>query len=196
MTIPNETSPGPRSRLLGGIAAISLSAALGACAVGDVPGSGNGQRIPSPEEGVDARLDALDIICETTMNVTGTYVEGAAQPSEVLGCWPVGTWTVNATVDFLGCNPQPQFTDGAFADTYVYEVSYNAEESFIQVSFVNDPADLRTNLKISTEGDGLCHGAMDHFALDGTVIAFRPTLKEDGTLEGIGTYTIFKDDTF
>jgi hypothetical protein len=185
-----------RSSVLGGFAALAFAA----CAVGNVPPGtdpGDGpQRIASSEEGVDERLDGLDIICESTMLVTGTYVAGAPQPPEVLGCWPVGTWTVSATIDRLGCDPQPMFTDGVFTETYSYEVVYDAEESFIQVGFLNDPSDERVNLKISTEGDSLCHGAMDHFNLDGTVIGFRPTLQLDGTLSGIGTYTVHKDDTF
>jgi hypothetical protein len=189
-----------RSRLFGGCAALSFAMTLGACAVGNVPtdpGTGDGpQRIASDEPGIDDRLDALGIICETTMTVTGSFVEGMAQPAELNGCWPVGTWTVAATVDRLGCDPQPMFTDSEFTESYVYEVSYDEEASTINVLFMNDPSDDRVNLKISTSGDSLCHGAMDHFALDGTVIGFRPTLQLDGTLQGIGTYTLYSDDTF
>jgi hypothetical protein len=201
MSILKKSSTSTRSRLLGGFVALSLSAALGACVgdttsgPGDPPDDGP-QRIPSSEDGVDERLDGLDIICESTMNVTGTYVAGAAQPADVLGCWPVGTWTLSATIDRLGCDPQPLFVDNEFTETYVYEVTHDAENAAIQVGFVNDPSDERVNLKISTAGDSLCHGAMDHYNLDGTVIGFRPTLQLDGTLQGIGTYTRHKDDTF
>lgn len=130
------------------------------------------------------------------MIVTGTFVEGAVQPAELMGCWPVGTWTVSATIDRLGCDPQPMFTDNEFTESYVYEVTYDEEASTHNVLFMNDPSDERVNLKISTAGDSLCHGGFDHFALDGTVIGFRPTLQLDGTLQGIGMYTVHKDDTF
>jgi hypothetical protein len=209
-----------RSRLLGGCA-LSL-VALGACAVGDVPpGQMNGDapdRIASDVPGIDDRLDGLGIICESTMTVTGTFEPGIAQPAEVLGCWPVGKWTLSATIDRLGCDPQPPF-----AESYVYNVTYDEELSTVGVTFPGEPPEVcsngqtccedstdndgdgliddddpgcRVNLKISTAGDSLCHGAMDHFMLDGTVIGFRPTLQLDGTLQGIGTYTVHPDDTF
>lgn len=180
--------------LLCAAAAFTL-AVTGACAVGDVP-TGQGQRIPSGDPAVEARLDGLDIICESTLIVTGTFVEGIAQPAELLGCWPVGTWTVMATIDRLGCRSQPDFVTGDYAGNWVYEVVYDDEASTHNVQFLNDPDDDRVNLKISTSGDSLCHGAMDHFALDNTVVGLRPTLQLDGTLQGIGTYTVYMDDTF
>ena len=103
----------PLSGLLCAAAAFSL-AVTGACAVGEVP-MGDGQRIPSGDPAVEARLDGLDIICESTLIVTGTFVEGIAQPAELLGCWPVGTWTVSATIDRLGCRSH---SDSEFTDIY------------------------------------------------------------------------------
>jgi hypothetical protein len=186
-------------RLIGGCAALSLAAALGACAA-PAPGGpigGNGpDRIPADDPADDERLDALGIICQSTLNVTGTFVQGIDQPADLNGCWPVGTWTVNATIDRLGCDPQPNFGADEFTESFVYDVTYDEENTQILVGYANDPDDERVNLKISTAGDSLCHGSMDHFALDGTVIGFRPTLQLDGTLEGIGTYTVFSDDTF
>jgi hypothetical protein len=174
--------------------------AAGACAVGNVPPGtmtdDGPERIPSGDESVEARLDGLDIICESTLLVTGTFAPGLAQPVDMMGCWPVGTWTLSATIDRLGCDPQPDFQTGEFAESWVYEVTYDEETTTTNMVFVNNPTDDRVNFKITTAGDSLCHGAMDHFQLDNTVIGFRPTLQLDGTLTGIGTYTVHEEDTF
>lgn len=182
------------SRILSGCALVFLAAASSACGLDGVdsgPISDGPIRIPADEPAVDDRLDALEIICESTLIVTGTYLTGDPQPDGLNGCWPIGTWTVSATVDRLGCDPQPDLLEDM-----VYVVSYDEEASSHNVSFSNDPADERVNLKISTSGDGLCHGTMDHFGVDGTVWSFRPTLQEDGTLLGIGTYSVHQEDPF
>lgn len=186
----------PATRLLSGCALFSI-ALTGACGLegvddGGGPPVGDGPvRIPADDPAVDDRLDALGIICESTLLVTGSYTPGQAPPDDHLGCWPVGTWTINATVDRQGCDPQPDLPEDM-----VYDVTFDEENTSINVAFANDPADERVNLKISTEGDGLCHGSMDHFALDGTVWGFRPTQQEDGTLSGIGTYAVYDEDPF
>lgn len=153
--------------------------------------TGSVKRIPSEVPGFDERLDSLEIICESSLIVTGTFQPGVLPPDDHLGCWPVGTWTINATVDTLGCDPQPELPED-----FIYEVSHDDEAGTINVGFVNDPTDERVNLKISTEGDGLCHGGMAHYAMDGTVWAFQPTLQEDGTLSGRGTYSVYSFDSF
>ncbi len=191
-----------RSSLLpsGLLRSVALGGLLmtGACALEGVapqPVDNNGDdlpvRIPADDPEIDARLDALGIICESTLKVTGTYVQGAAPPADHLGCWPVGTWTVNMTVDRLGCDPQPSLeTD------YVYDITFDEEANTINVSFVNDPDNERQNLKISTAGDSLCHGAMEHFGTDFATWSLQPTLQLDGSLEGIGTYTVNEKDPF
>ncbi len=209
---------------------LSLVAVYFAGCVGDAPGGGQQEegpvctedgvtcRIPADDPSEDERLNQLDIVCESQFRVTGTYVAGIAQPAGQNGCWPVGTWTITAAVEQQGCDPQP-----ALPEAMIYDVSFDEEETFIDVAFPSDPPELRadgrdgcddgkdndgdglidnvdsgcrTNLKISTQGDGLCHGAMDHFNADNSVWSFRPTLQEDGTLSGIGTYAVHKADTF
>jgi hypothetical protein len=184
---------------LAGCCAFLFLASSAACGVGGVDGgggmTGDGPvRIPADDPSIDDRLDALEIICESTLNVTGTFVESLAQPEGYMGCWPVGTWSVTATVDRLGCDPQPEVTEN-----FVYEVTFDEEASTHNVAFTGNgmaPNDDRVNLKISTAGDSLCHGSMDHYAIDGTVWGFRPTLQLDGTLLGIGTYSVFEEDSF
>jgi hypothetical protein len=183
-------------RIFGGCALLSLAASTGACALDGVDGGdppvGDGPfRIPSDDPSDDDRLDTLQIICESTLSVTGTFVAGLPeQPDDMNGCWPVGTWTVSATVDRLGCDPQPEI------ETFVYEVTFDEENSTHNVGFPADPTNERVNLKISTSGDSLCHGSMDHYDVDGTVWGFRPTLQLDGSLEGTGTYTVHQEDSF
>ncbi len=167
--------------------------ATGACSPGglDDGGEGDSLRIPADDPAIDERLDTLDIACESTLLVTGTYAAGDPPPSDHNGCWPVGTWTINAEVDRLGCDPQPDLPED-----YVYTITFDDEATTINVAFANDVEDDRVNLKISTAGDGLCHGSMEHFGLDNAVWALFPTLQEDGTLVGTGTYSVYNEDPF
>lgn len=184
-----------------GSAMLSLGLlASGACALEDVDGEGgNGEvdprRIPADDPAVDERLDALDIACESTLTVTGANAPGNPPPDDHLGCWPVGEWTVTATIDRIGCDPQPDLSE-----SMRYTITHDEENASINVLWANDPEDERVNLKISTAGDGLCHGAMEHFGGDTgdgfEVWAFYPTLQEDGSLVGTGTYSIYNVDPF
>ncbi len=168
--------------------------ALGACGLDGVDDGmgpeGNPLRIPADDPAVDERLDILDIACESTLTVTGTYTAGDPPPADHNGCWAVGTWTVNAAVDRLGCTEQPVLAD------YIYDVTYDEEAASVNVAFANDPNDDRVNLKISTAGDSLCHGTMEHFGLDNTVWSLAPVLQLDGTLLGVGTYSVYNEDPF
>ena len=181
----------PFSWPLGIAMALGVATLASACELEDVPSNGV-KRIPNEDKSKDDRLDALDIICETDYIVTGTFEPGdTPQPDDQNGCWPVGTWTISATVDRLGCDPQPDFpTD------FIYEVTYDREATTINVAYIADPDAERLNLKISTAGDGLCHGSMEHFGVDNTVWSLFPTLQEDGTLLGTGKYSVFGEDPF
>lgn len=175
---------------LGLLAATSLC--LTACSLNGVDTNDDVRRIPSPDPGVDDRLDALGIICETTLTVTGTYTQTEAPPPEHGGgCWDVGEWVVKATVDFLGCDPQePLETE------YRYNV-WRDEESQTNVEYLGDwPDPERMNLKITASGDGLCHASFEHFREDGVVFTFQPTKQDDGTLVGIGAYSVWEEDPF
>ncbi len=177
-----------RSSLL----SLTCVGAFGACQLDSFePGEGV-MRIPNEDPAKDVRLDQLGIICESDYIVTGTFVPGAvAQPEDMNGCWAVGTWTITATPEFVGCSPQPEVpTD------LVYEVTFDEEASTINVTYVSDPSAERVNLKISTAGDGLCHGSMEHFGLDFGVWSVNPTLQLDNTLLGIGKYSLYDAEPF
>jgi hypothetical protein len=169
------------------ILGLSAAMALAGCTLDAVETRDDLVRIPSDEE-TDQRLDDLGIICESTLNVTGSYVVGDAQPSDFLGCWPVGRWTFTASIDFQGCSPQPQITE-----EFVYDVTMDDDSNQIIV-YTTDPDNERVSFKVSSEGDGLCHGLFDHYYTDGTVLTFRPTKQEDGSLVGFGAYSVFAED--
>nr|MBA3457703.1 hypothetical protein [Deltaproteobacteria bacterium] len=84
-------------RNLGALVLLGLS--VGACGVGD------DSDIPESDD----RNEALGIVCEATMDITGTFVAGTpGRPAEVpTGCWPVGTWTFTATIAENACPTAP-----------------------------------------------------------------------------------------
>ena len=170
-----------------------LAVGLAGCGLDGVPPVDNSDidRIASPEPGVDDRLDILGIICESTLTVTGSYTETTPRPPDGGGgCWDVGTWVVRATIDFLGCDPQE-----SLETEYVYEVTRD-EESVTNVEYLGVFDPDRMNLKITASGDGLCHASFEHFREDGIVFTFQPVKQNDGTLIGIGAYSVWEEDPF
>lgn len=156
----------------------------------DDDGGADVTRIPGdPDE--DQRLDDLDIICQSTLTVTGTFTPNPVQPpaDDFTGCGGIGTWNVTATVDRVGCNPQP--TPPSFA----YEATYDVDASLTNVSFPAEPNNNRVNLKVSAEGSD-CLGTFEHFGLDNSVWAMQAILQPDNSLLGTGTYSVYEFDSF
>ncbi len=171
-----------------------LGVSIAACTPGGVGNVDNGdfRRIASSEPGVDDRLDALGIICESTLTVTGTYTETTPRPpdNQGTGCWDVGTWVVKAVVDFQGCDPLVPLEA-----EYVYEVTRD-EEDQTNIEYMGEFDPERMNLKVTSAGDGLCHGGFEHFRADGVVFTFQPVKQNDGTLIGIGSVAVWEEDPF
>lgn len=183
-------------RIVLGIGLLGLMAGCELGGAGEGGGSDVPERIPSDEPGQDDRLDALGIICESTLLVSGTFEETMAQPPDRMGCWEVGIWTVNmVSVDFEGCDPQPQIDT-----TFTYEVTFDEETAGTEIRYLDDPEYERLNLKITTAGDGLCHASFEHFGTDifpdNVLLTLQPTLMEDGTISGIGAYAYYEEDPF
>ena len=147
-------------------------------------------RIPGdPVE--DERLDALGIICESPLVITGTFTPNPVQPpaDDFTGCGGIGTWNVIATVERVGCNPQPT------PPSFVYEATYDVEGATIDVIFPADPTNERVNLKVSAEGAD-CVGNFEHFELDNSVWSIQAPLQPDNSLVGRGFYTVYNEDPF
>jgi hypothetical protein len=182
-------------------ATILVGCTLGDSGDGDGDGDGDIEtpdRIPNPEPGEDDRLDQLGIVCESTLLVTGTFVEGVPQPPDRSGCWEVGTWTVDMiAVDFQGCDPQPDLDM-----TFVYEITFDEEEAATNIVYLDDPDNERVNLKVTTNGSGDCLGGFEHFGLPGVfpddvLLQLHPDLMAGGsTLQGIGAFAWYEEDPF
>ena len=171
------------------LAGLGLVGILAGCSLDD-GGGASVTRIPGdPVE--DARLDSLNIICQSSLTVTGTFTPNPVQPppEDFTGCGGVGTWNVDVAVDRVGCNPQPT------PPSFVYEVTYDIEAAVLEVAFPADPTNERVNLKITADASG-CIGAFDHFELDNSVWAIQAPLQPDNTLVGTGEYTVFEFDSF
>src|SRR6266513_589096 len=78
-----------------------LVLAASACGVGgdDKPGDGS-----------DDRFTKLGIVCNSMMQLAGSFTPGTpGRPLDldtnqpITGCWPVGTWTFNVTTLMNGC---------------------------------------------------------------------------------------------
>ncbi len=160
----------------------------GACSTGESNGTGY-DRIAATEE-IDAELDADDIVCQTTLTLSGTFTESSAAPSPT-ACWGVGDWSVVATIDRLGCAPQDEL-EAAYNYTVTHVVSAESEEK--QLVFNNDPTTERASIKLEG-GSGDCEGIFDHWLDKTQVLSLRPRLN-GATIEGTGTFTVFPTDTF
>lgn len=182
----------------------ALASCLFACSVDDGDdGQGNVQRIPSNDPAFDQELDDKDIICQSSLTVSGTFTLGEARPlgeGGISGCWGVGTWKVTPQVDRVGCNPQAQAPA---------ELEYKAEyldndevENSTIVTLVTGPESSRVNFGITATGDG-CEGKFEHFGSDYSVWQFDIDLGvtpddmavgETTPLSGTGTYSVFEYD--
>ena len=180
-----------RLRLLSVSLGLALVGGITGCTLDGVdhpPGGDLPDRIPNEDPAEDERLDLLGIQCESTLIVTGTWEATTPQPADRPGCWPVGVWTVNATIDRQGCDPQ-----APVSGDYVYEVTNDDDDNNV-ITWLNDPEFERVNLKITTAGDSLCHGGFEHYFEDGTAIVLRPNLQLDGSLMGGGEYSVYLED--
>ena len=168
------------------LGAIAFVLGLGACDTGAVGPGG-----PGPG-GPDSQVNPVGVLCMATFKVSGTYVQSEAQPTEVTGCWPVGSWTFNATMDTNMCQTAPsvlpsyQFTVGETMDVdgnYDYTYQFNT-----------DPT-AHTIMKVSGDGGGLCQGGFEIFSPDGKQIwNMKPSLETGNVLDGFGEYALYDAD--
>jgi hypothetical protein len=136
----------------------------------------------------DTREAQLGIACEGTTHITGNFVLGAAQPADMPGCWPVGTWTFQSTVATNSCALDPQMDP-----QYQFQVTADAEEnqSLQSLSLAHPDAVLR----VTAGGGAVCEGQFLYYSPDGkTVINLKPHLFADLSLEGTGQFAEYFTD--
>lgn len=160
--------------------------ATAACDTGSVgPGAG----------GPDANLDRntpLGIVCNATFKTQGTFAISLAQPANVGGCWPIGTWTFTATMDTNEC-PNPP----ALLPQYQFKVDEltDADGNPYQVdTYLTDPS-AHNRLKVTEGGDGLCEGSVELYSNDGLQYwNLKPELNADQSVTGFGEYALYNSD--
>jgi hypothetical protein len=158
-------------RLMGILAGITLSLAASGCVGGALSGDNRNE---------------LGIQCEAALKIDGTFTASQAQPVDVFGCWPVGSWRFTTTVTSSDCATAP-----ALEQEYTFEVTRDAEESY-RISYTNDPGWPSIKMKVSGDGGGFCAGGFEIFSADGrTVTNLKPTLQAGGVLAGHGEYIVY-----
>lgn len=137
--------------------------------------------------GVDdtSRRAALGITCEARVTLAGTFVRAAAQPTDVIGCWPVGHWEFSPVLEDSDCA-----TDVALEQKYSFDVSRDADENYNYT--VNTDPTGKHRVKVTSGGSGLCEGGLEIFSQDGlSVLNLKPQLAADGTISGFGEFTTY-----
>ena len=154
---------------------IGLTLALGGCLSG-----------PSAESAAADRQQQLGIICEAQVELAGHFQPGAARPSDVFGCWPVGTWTFSAAVESTDCASAP-----ALEPEYAFSVTRDADQ-IEAYRFLNEPTRDGVKLKVTSGGSGLCEGGLMIYSADRkTLVNLKPTLHADGTVTGNGEIELY-----
>jgi hypothetical protein len=143
----------------------------------------------TPDEAEQLRRDRLGIECEAKLSLTGSYQATQAQPGEVHGCWPVGTWTFTASVEDNSCEQAPDLLDQySFsvvapdpADVFAYEYGFATQPEWENLS-----------MKVTEGGGtGLCNGQFEVWSADGKSVAnLHPALR-DGVITGGGEFVVY-----
>ncbi len=157
------------------LAAAGILTTVVGCGVGGIQGSGGGN----------------ELACAAPVSITGSFSMEAAQPNEISGCWPIGTWTFTATVGASNCPAAPPL-----ASQYQFRgerdlTSEDPDYTWVY-TYLTDPTDTMVRVSVSSGGGGECEGSIQLFSADGkTLTLLKPALQEDGvTLTGFGQYEI------
>jgi len=173
-----------RALLLGLLAVV-------ACDPGGVDGGGGPN--PGGPDANDGRDMPLGIVCNATFKTQGSFVQSMAQPADISGCWPIGTWTFTATVDSNKCPTAPSVLPSyEFKVDWVVDADGNGDYTYT----VNlpDPA-LHYRVHVSGDGGGLCQGGFEIFSADGKQMwNMKPSLETGNVLDGFGEYALYNTD--
>jgi len=178
--------------LAGGVAGCGLESADGGGTGGTGGTADLPERIPNTEDpAYDQRLDDLEIVCASTLLVSGTFEQTQERPADVENCWAAGIWRVTAQLDFQGCDPQP-----AFAETYEFDVTVD-EDLVTTIYDVNDPENERVNFTITQDGSSTCNGSFEYFGTNNHVVSIKPRMDNaTNTMSGAGEYTVYSFNPF
>lgn len=143
-----------------------------------------GACVPDGKDGADG--DPLDRVCTAMLSLSGSFQESSPQPSDVFGCWPVGTWTFSAAIEDNACPETP-----VLEQEYAFEVSRDedGEETY---QYLTDPTWERVLIKVTSGGGGLCEGGVEIYSSDGLVVLnLKPALQADKSITGFGEYDLY-----
>jgi hypothetical protein len=132
------------------------------------------------------RQEMLGIDCEASLSITGSFTPGAAQPSDVFGCWPDGVWTFHAQSIETDCPAPP-----TLLPEYSFRVDVDPEGNSTYTYLV-DPNYERVQIRVSSGGSGTCEGGVVLYSPDGKIVTtLSPALQADNTIEGNGEYEVY-----
>jgi hypothetical protein len=152
-----------------------------------------------PEDAADipTGVDLLGRVCTMKMTVTGSFSQSVEPPthedgSPYEGCWPIGTWTFQATRGQTDCTAEPVLL-GQYQ--FRVEQAFDADGNPYQTNhYMTDPS-VRHRVKVSQGGDGLCEGELNLWSADGKEVwIIKPELYADNHLGGDGEYSLYKSD--
>lgn len=158
------------------------SLVLGACGVGD------------EKADTDNRDTQLGIVCNATFTTTGTWTAATpTRPTEITGCWPVGTWTFTAKVDANECDKAPGVLPSySFKVDRAVDPDPTKDEGYVESYTWLGSNELKLRkLSVSEIASG-CEAGVELFSADGTQFwNMRPLLAPNGTMSGFGEYALY-----
>jgi hypothetical protein len=143
--------------------------------------------LPAPENIDFERRVELGIICSATLEIEGRF-EQEAQPSDINGCWPVGTWTLTPTATHSDCN-----SHDILLEEYQFRVTRDEQENE-SYAYLTDPTDENVSIKVSSGGSGECEGNVLQLSRDGLQRVNLTVSQDDSELNGHGEYEQYEED--
>jgi hypothetical protein len=140
----------------------------------------------------------LGRICTAQLSTAGSFVQSKTPPvnpedgTPYTGCWPIGTWTFTAAMVSNECETPP-----VLLQQYEFRVDEmtDMDGNPYQVNTIMQPTEMRSRVKVSQGGDGLCEGEVNLFSADGKEVwILKPELYADNHLGGNGEYQLHHDD--
>ncbi len=153
---------------------------------GSAGGSGGGTT-----SGGDGGITLGVQLCDATLSIAGTFVQGDPPPSDLGGgCWPDGMWTFTATVtDNGGCPTAPPIPP-QFQYKVVQDDDFNDT-----ITYLTDPTNMFTPSSISGGDGAICVGEFIIYSSDGkSIFNLRPALQADNSLNGAGDWALYNSD--